>query len=381
MNFSWSDEESLILEETALFSQKFLNDDIQGRTENGIFDRQAWDRCGEFGLLGLMVEPDLGGMGFGALMAAGMMESFGFGCRDGGLVFSVGAHLFAVVAPIHEFGSDSLKRDVLPDLISGKTVGANAITEAESGSDIAAMKTTALRDEDEYVLNGIKSFVTNAPVADKFLIYATVNSELGFMGVSAFVVDRDTPGLTVGKNFDTIGLKTSPMSSIYLDNCRIHKSQRLGEEGAGSAIFAGSMQWERACLFGGYLGAMERQLERVIEFVKTRRQFRQRLAKFQAVSHKITDMKIRLDAARLLLHRACWLRDQGEQAVLEVSEAKLAVSEAAIASGLDAIQIIGGLGFINESEVGWDLVNAIPATIFSGTSEIQRNLMAQSLGL
>jgi alkylation response protein AidB-like acyl-CoA dehydrogenase len=244
-----------------------------------------------------------------------------------------------------------------------------------------ALKSRAARDGDHYLLDGEKSYVTNAPVADVFVVYASTDPSAGYLGLSAFAVERGAPGLTVGAPFAKMGLTTSPIATIYLDQCRVPSGNRLGAEGAGAAAFTASMQWERACLFAGYLGSMQRQLERCAAYAAERRQFRRPIGKNQAVSHRIADMKLRLDAARLLLYRACWQHAQGGDASLEIALSKIAVSEAAIQAGLDAIHIHGGGGFMSETGIERALRDAIPSTIFSGTSEIQRDLVAARLVL
>jgi alkylation response protein AidB-like acyl-CoA dehydrogenase len=291
------------------------------------------------------------------------------------------AHLFACAMPIALNASQELKAATLPRLASGEWIGANAITEAEAGSDVFALKTTATRDGDSYVLSGTKSYVTNGPVADVVLVYASTNLDFGYFGVSAFAVMKGTPGLIIGEPFEKIGLTTSPISTVYLEGCRVPARNLVGTEGNGAQIFASSMQWERACLFAAYVGAMDRQIDETIAYARERRQGRKRIAEYQAVSHRIVEMKLRLEAARLLLYRACWLSDQGADASLEVCLAKLATSEAAIKSSLDAIQIHGGNGIVREIGIERALRDAVPSTLFSGTSEVQHNLAAAKLGL
>ncbi|NES70646.1 MAG: acyl-CoA dehydrogenase, partial [Okeania sp. SIO2D1] len=243
------------------------------------------------------------------------------------------------------------------------------------------IKTQATLEGEEYVLNGLKSYVSNAPIADVFVIYATTNPSYGHMGISAFVVEKEKAGIVIGEPFETMGLNSSLISTVEFKDCRVPKSHRIGEEGKGTNIFAKSMEWERSCLFATYVGMMERQLETTINHASKRKQFRKTIGKNQAISHRIVDMKLRLEAARLLIYRACWLMDRGEDAVMEVSLAKLAVSEAAIQSSLDAIQIHAGRGYLTQIGIEQNLRDAVPSTIFSGTSEIQRDLVAKKLGL
>jgi alkylation response protein AidB-like acyl-CoA dehydrogenase len=363
------------------FSQEALNSSTKEQEQTHSFDIEQWRLCGKQGLFSMCVPEFYGGMGFDALTTARLIEALGRGCEDSGLVFSVAAHLFACVMPIVDHGTKELKEKMLPRLCSGEWVGANAITESEAGSDVFALKTRAVREGDTYILKGTKEYVTNGPIADTIIVYATINPAYGYLGVTAFVVEKETPGLTVGKPYGKMGLTSSPISSLYLGDCRIPENHRLGAEGQGGQVFKSSMRWERTCLFALYLGMMERQLEKTIAYARERRQFGKAISKNQAISHRIADMKLRLEAARMLLYRACWLVDHGQDSALDVSLAKLAVSEAAIQSSLDAIQIHGGIGYVTEAGIEKTLRDAIPSTIFSGTSEIQRDLIAMELGL
>lgn len=382
MEFSWSAEQEELYNKILAFARAELNSSLSEREPKHQFGLSEWRLCGEYGLTGLCVPEQYSGIGLDAVTTARAVEAFGRGCRDGGLVFSVSAHLFACVMPILENGSAELKQAVVPKLATGEWIGANAITEAEAGSDVFALSTRAVRDGDHYVLSGTKTYVTNGPVADIFLVYATTNPAHGHLGVTGFVVERGTPGLEIGKPFSKMGLTTSPISPVYLNDCRVPASKIVGAEGEGGKIFRNSMQWERACLFAGYVGMMDRQLDQAVEYAQQRRQFRKPIGKNQAISHRIVEMKLRLEAARLLLYQACWVMDQGkEDVIMEVSLAKLAISEAAIQSGLDLIQIHGGNGFMTENGLEQSLRDAIPSTIFSGTSEIQRDLIAKRLGL
>lgn len=378
MEFGWSSTQQELYDRAVAFAR----DRLQPAAGDGsAFVRDAWKLCGDFGLLGASVPERYGGLGLDALSTARLVEAFGRGCEDQGLLFSACAHLFACLMPIAERGEEPLKQRILPKLCSGEWIAANAITEAGAGSDVHALKTRAVRDGDRYRITGEKSYVTNGPVAEVFLVYASTAPENGYLGLTAFVVDRETPGLSVGKPFSKLGLRSSPISAVYLDDCVVPAAQRVGPEGAGAEVFRGSMHWERTCLFAGYVGGMERLLERTVQFARERKQFRKPIGRNQAISHRLADMKLRLESARLLLYRACWLMDQGQEAHIEVALAKIAISEAAVQAGIDAIQIHGGLGFMTETGIERALRDAVPSTIFSGTSEIQRDLVASRLGL
>lgn len=380
MDFAWNKEDVELYDRVLSFARS-----LEGRRREDPgaepFPTALWRECGKFGLLGLCVPEEYGGMGLGALSTARALEAFGRGYHDMGFAFAMSAHLFACVMPIVEHGTASLKERVLPPLCDGRWIGANAITEAEAGSDAFALASRAVSQDSGYALTGVKSYVTNGPVADVMVFYASTNPAHGHLGLSAFLVEKDAEGVRVGKPFEKIGLETALISSVYLEDCPVSTDHLLGREGAGAQVFKSSMYWERACLFAGYLGTMERQLEQVVTYANERRQYGKRIGHYQAVSHRIADMKLRLESARLLLYRACWLFDRGEDAELAISLAKTAVSEAAVQSGLDTIRIHGGIGVAKEAGVENHIRDAIPSTVFSGTSEIQRNLIARALGL
>ena len=381
MAFSSSAEQQRLYAAAREFAERRVNPAIGNRDGTPYFGRQEWRLCGEIGLLGSCVPERYGGHGHDALTVAWIVEGFARGCTDAGLVFAACAHLFACATPIADFANETLKERVLSRLACGELVGANAITEADAGSDVFSLRTRAVRDGARYLLTGSKSYVTNGPVADCFVVYASTEPTHGYLGISAFLVEGDAPGLTRGEHFDKVGLNGAPVCELRFDQCVVDEANRIGAEGEGAAIFRSAMEWERACLFALYLGVMDRQLEEVVAFAKGRRQFGKAIGRHQAIAHRAADMKLRLDAGRLLLHRACWMKSQGLDCSLETSMAKLAISEGAVSSGLDAIQIFAGLGIKSETGVATALNDALPSTIFSGTSEIQRDLVARGLGL
>ncbi|MDQ3265842.1 MAG: acyl-CoA dehydrogenase family protein [Myxococcota bacterium] len=375
MDFSWTADQQELYERALTFARALP------APHDPTFPGPKWRQVSEFGLTGLCLPERYGGLGFDALTTARVGEAFGRGCEDTGLTFAAFAHLFACAMPILEHGTEAQRERYLPALATGQRVGANAITEAESGSDVYAMASRAVREGDGYVLSGVKSYVSNGPGADLFLVYAVTRPEHGYFGMSAFAVERETPGLRVGRPFQKMGLAGAPISSLYLEDCRVPESARIGEEGQGAPIFQASMRWERACLFAAYVGMMERLIERSVEYATSRKQFKKPIGRNQAISHRIADMKLRLESSRLLLYRACWQMDRGEDATLAIALSKLAISEAAVQCGLDAIQIHGGMGYLADTGIEQALRDAIPTTLFSGTSEMQRETIARELGL
>jgi L-prolyl-PCP dehydrogenase len=366
---------------TLNFARQRLTPGARERDAEGRFDRAVWNEAAEFGLAGLPIPEAHGGSGLDALDTMLVVEALGKGCEDGGLVFSLCAHMFASAVPIWRSKATAHHERYLHAIAAGTLICANGTTEPEAGSDVYAMKSTAQRDGDHYVLDGTKCFITNAPVADLFLLYAVTSPERGFLGISAFLVPRDTPGLRVTPETTKTGLRTSPWGTIYMEECRVPVSARVGPEGAGAALFGESMIWERACLFAYYVGAMDRVLGRCIEHAKTRMQFKKPIGAFQAISGRIVDMRLRVETSRLLLYRAGELHRAGKRCDEAAALSKLYISEAAVQTGLDAIQVFGGLGITPDSGVDALLRDAIPSKIFSGSSELQRMIVARTLGL
>ena len=381
MDFEWSAEQRELREGIETFADKELNENLLERDRVGEFSREGWKKCADVGIHGLPVPKDYGGMECDALTTIGILESLGYACRDNGLIFSINAHMWTLEMPILNFGNESQKDTYLPGLVNGQLIGANATSEPGAGSDAYSLTSTATKHGNDYVLNGSKTFISNGPVADLFLIYATIDRDLGPNGVTAFLVKKDTPGLTMGPPIEKMGLKTSPMCELFMDNCRIPASDRLGREGAGKNLFADSMAWERTCILAGAVGTQRRLLETCVRYAKERKQFGQSISNFQLVSSKLVDMRIRLETSRALLYRAGWLKSKGKNIFMEAAMAKLHISENWVASAQDALQIHGGYGYMTEYQLERELRDAYASKLYSGTSEIQRLLIGTLLGV
>lgn len=381
MDFSWDDDQLKLKESSIRFAKKELNDQLIQRDKSGVFSRKLWDKCAEFGIQGMPFPEEYGGMNADILTTMLVMEGLGYGCKDSGLIFGINAQMWSVQMPILRFGSDTQKSKYLPMLCSGKWIGAHGMTEPDSGSDAFSLRTYAKLNNGCYILNGTKTLVTNAPDANVFLVFATVDKKFGFMGVTGFIIEKDFSGFHVGKPIEKMGLKTTNMAELILEDCEVPVENRLGKVGSGAAVFNDSMEWERSCILASYLGGMERQLETCINYAKERRQFNKPIGKFQAVANKIVDMKVRLETSRQILYKVAWLKKNQGQAVMDAAIAKLYLSEAWVKSCLDAVQIHGGYGFTTEFELERDLRDSIGGTLYSGTSEIQRNIIAHQLGL
>ncbi|MBF9131528.1 acyl-CoA dehydrogenase family protein [Plantactinospora sp. S1510] len=376
MEFGWTTERRARYDSAVAAARR-----LAPETGTPGLDPALWRELGRHGLLGASVDVKEGGGGLGALDTALLFEGFGRGCPDTGLVFAAAAHLFACAMPIAEFGSAALRSRLLPGLCAGDAVAANAMTEPGAGSDVSLLAVTATPGDGGYRLNGTKSFVSNGPAADVLVTYATTDPGAGHFALTAFVVDRAGPGVRVGEPFRKLGMASCPASEVEFVDCFVPDGNVLGERGQGSVIFQHSMLWERTCLFALYLGVQDRLVEQVTAHAGQRTQFGQPLRGFQSVSNRIVEMKLRLESGRLLLYRACWLLDRGEPDLLASALSKLAVSEAVLASSIDALQILGGRGYLTGQGAEAALRDAVGGTIFSGASDIQRQIIARELGL
>jgi len=381
MDFSWTEEQLKFKNAVIEFAQKELNTGLIDRDRKGELARENWKKCAQMGILGLATPEEYGGSATDILTTMLVMEGLGYGCKDNGLIFAMNAQMWSVQHPILTFGTESQKQKYLPKMCSGEIIGAHGMSEPDSGSDAYSLHTKAERTSEGYILNGTKMFVTNAPVADVALVFATVNLAKGIGGVTAFLVEKGTPGFRVSRNIEKMGLRTSPMGELILQDCVLPEESRLGSEGAGSSIFNSSMEWERSCILGSHIGAMDRQLEESIRYARERRQFGQAIGKFQAVANRIAEMKVRLETARLLLYKVAWLKQIDKPAIMEAAMAKLYLSESFVQSSLDAVRTHGGYGYMTELEIERELRDAVGGLLYSGTSDIQRMIIARWLGL
>ncbi|MBV2358172.1 acyl-CoA dehydrogenase family protein [Thalassococcus sp. CAU 1522] len=350
--------------------------------ETGSFGEARWRALVEAGLTGLVTSEDFGGLALSVQELTELLETLGYLCEDAGLGFSLATHLCSTCLPVEKFGSADMRAELLPLLAQADRVGAHAITEPDSGSDAFAMKATATRDGDHYVLSGEKCFISNAPIADICVVYARTHPTKGALGgFSAFAVDCDSPGFAIGKKRSKMGLRTAPMADLYFDEVKVPATRLIGREGQGFAILDHVMRWEILCVFALQVGEMRRQLDRCIRYAKERRQFGAPIASFQAISHRVADMHMRLQSARSWLARMVRAMEGGGQASLEIASAKLAISEAHVANSIDAITLHGGSGYMTETGIECHLRNAVGGLIYSGSSDIQKNRIAAMLGL
>lgn len=381
MDFSWTEEQLEFKKAVIEFAQNELNDDVISRDRDSQFSRELWQKCADFGLLGLGVPEAYGGSDTDIVTTMQVMEGLGYGCRDNGLIFALNAQMWSIQHPILTFGNDEQKQKYLPRLVSGELIGAHGMTEPDSGSDAYSLRTRAEKVDGGYVLNGTKMFVTSAPICDMAIVFATIDPKKGRWGICAFLVDMGTPGFSVSKHMEKMGLRTSPLGELILEDCFVPDENRLGREGVGGSVFNSSMEWERSSILGSHVGAMEYQIEEAVKYARGRKQFGKPIGKNQAVSNRIANMKVRLETARLMLYKVAWLKSQGKSATMEAAIAKLYLSECFVESSMDAIRTQGGYGYMTESGVERNLRDAVGGTIYSGTNDIQRIIIARLMGL
>ena len=383
MNLSWTSEQIEYKEAIIAFAQEQLNNNVASRDQNCEFSREDWKKCAAFGIQGLATPKVYGGYKpeVDILTATLAMEGLGYGCKDNGLPFSLNAQMWTVQLPIAQFGNEQQKTKYLNKFTSGDWIGCHGLTEANAGSDIFSMETSAKKVDGGYIINGSKRLITLGPVADVALIFCVTNEKLGKWGISGFIIEKGTEGFTQGANKAKMGMRTVPIGDLIFEDCFVSDENRLGAEGSGWSITTSSLEYDRGGILGSQLGAMERQLEESIAFVKKRNQFGKPVSEFQSVSNRIANMKLRLETSRLLLYKVAWLKSIGKSAMMEAALLKLQLSESFIESSLDAIRSHGGSGYLSENEIERDLRDAVGGVIYAGTSDIQRNIIANLLGL
>lgn len=383
MNFSLTKLQSTYKQKVVDFAKTHLNTNHIGNDEACTFSRKDWQACADFGLLGICVPKEYSKQtqDVDILSAILAMEGLGYGCKDNGLPFALNAQMWTVQLPIAHFGTPSQKSNILPKLTSGEWIASHALTEPEAGSDVFSMQTTATKVKGGYLLNGKKHLITLGPVCDVAMVFAVTNPKLGKWGLSVFLVEKGTPGFEISTNRAKMGLRTVPIGDLTFTDCFVKEENRLGAEGAGWSITNHSLELDRCSVHASQVGAMERQLEESIAYVKKRKQFGQPVGQFQSVSNRIADMKLRLETSKLLLYKVAWLKSEGESAMLEAAMLKLHISESFVSSSLDTIRNHGGYGYLSENEIDRDLRDAVGGVIYAGTSDIQRNIISKLVGV
>ena len=380
MDFALTDEQRMFKEQVIRFARKEIVPHVQEYDAAAEFSWDAWRKLGEFGILGLHFPEELGGSEADVMTAVLAGEALGEAGVDGGLTLSYGAHTYLCADTIFKNGTPEQRQKYVPKLASGEWVGCMGLTEPGAGSDAAALRTRAEKTDDGWLLNGTKMFITNGSIADVALIYAKTDPNAGHAGMSAFVVEKGTPGYSVSRNLSKMGVKTSPTSELAFDDCLIPKENLIGMEGAGFLLAMQTVEWDRSALLAPFLGAASFVLERCLRYAQERQQFGRPIARFPATKDKLAEMKIFLETARSLVYRIAWCKDQGRPLNhLEAAVAKLFIGDWSLKPTHDAVLLHGGYGYCQEYDVERIFRDGRLAPIGGGTSDVQKMIIQKLL--
>lgn len=383
MNFDITDEQRELYEAARDFGREVVHPTVLERDAAGAWDPALWRRMGEQGLLGAPFPEDYGGSGLSCIDTCMVKEGFGYGAEDGGLALAWGAHTILCGVPIWKLGTEAQKERYLPGLSSGELTGGFCLSEPDSGSDAAGMRTRAVKKGDRWILDGTKMWITNGPVGDVFVVTAVTDPDAKprAAGISTFLVHKDFPGFRVGQHIDKLGMKTSQTSELIFESCEVPEDHLLGHLNFGFYVTARLiLGWERSCLMAPGLGAMQATVDRTARYLQERHQFGRPIASFQALRHMLADMKVNVEVSRNLLYRVAWHLDRSDDPPLvEAAIAKVFLSEVSQRNARDAIQLHGGNGFTPEYHVERALRDSMLGTIGAGTSEIQRGIISRAL--
>ena len=377
MVFDLTEEQRMIQEMARGFAQKEVLPKAAELDESGRYPADLVRQMAELGLLGVAVPEEYGGAGMDTISYVIAMEEIARACASTAVIMSVNNSL--VCDPLLKFGAEEQKKKYLVPLASGRKLGCFGLTEPGAGSDAGSQKTTAARNGDHYVVNGTKNFITNAPEADYCILFTMTDKGKKHKGITTFILDLKSNGVTIGKHEKKMGIKASPTSSIVLEDVKIPAADRLGNEGDGFKVAMATLDGGRIGIAAQAIGIARASLEDSLAYAKDRKQFGQPIAEFQAIQWMLADMATEIDAARLLAYRAAWLKDRKARHSKESAMAKLFASEAAMRAGVKGIQIHGGYGYIKEYPAERHFRDAKITEIYEGTSEIQRLVISAAL--
>lgn len=377
MEFALNEEQKMIRDTIRDFAEREVRP-VAARTDaEARYPKEAVEKLGELGFLGCVVPPEYGGSGLDYLSYTLVVEELSRACAATGVILS--AHNSLACFPILKFGTEEQKQRFLVPMASGRHIGAFALTEPEAGSDAANQKTVAVEDGDSYVLNGSKIFITNASVAQTFLVFCLTDPPAGVRGISALILERGMPGFEVGRREDTMGIRGSGACILTFDNVRVPRSQLLGEQNKGFRVAMATLDAGRIGIAAQAVGIGQACLDEAVRYAKERKQFGKPISALQAIQWMVADIATELEAARWLTYRAAAARDAGSEATLEAAQAKLFASEMAMRASHRAVQVHGGYGYTKEFTVERLFRDARITEIYEGTSEIQRLVIANQV--
>jgi alkylation response protein AidB-like acyl-CoA dehydrogenase len=377
MDFDLSFEQQSLRDTVRRFMETEVIPLVRSPEKEKEFLRDIWSKMGEMGLLGMYIPEKYGGSEADNITFAIAIEEIARGHAS--LAFSVAPHNCFVGHTISQYGTEQMKKKYLPDIASGKLIGAGGWTEPGAGSDVHGIKTAAVRDGDYYIINGSKTLITNAPVADLFVTLVVTDKSSTPAGLTCIVIEKDAPGISFGKELDKMGVCGSPTGEIFFEDCKVSIGNRLGEENQGFNQLMETFEKGRIGMAALCTGTAIACFEAAVKYAKNLTVFGQEVSNFQATKFKIADMKKNIDAARLLTLRSAWLKDKGKPIEMEVSIAKLFASEMSVQCAIDALQIHGGYGYMKEYLVERYLRDVMVNPIGEGTSEIQRIIIARNI--
>jgi alkylation response protein AidB-like acyl-CoA dehydrogenase len=378
MDFDLSKEQELLNASVEEFARKEIAPGVEEREEREEFSYELWKKLADLGLTGLCIPEEYGGQGMDAVSSLIAAQALSRGGNDASLVSVWGSHLFLCAMPIAELGTEEQKKRYLPKMATGEWIGGLAITEPGAGSDVSGATSRADRKGDYYILNGSKTYISNAPIADLLLVVASTDLSERAAGLSLFVVERTFPGFSTGRPLKKHLMHSSPTGEVFFDDCQVPAKNLIGEEGKGFKAMLTSLGWERIAI-ASVIGLMEADLNLTVKYAKERTQFGQPIGSFQQIKAKIAEMKIDLEAARWLAYHLAWKKSRGEDVGLDAAIAKTFISEAGFRNSIKAVQIFGGYGAMRESPVGRNLWVFKTGTIAGGSSEMQRNIICRML--
>jgi len=377
LNFGLGEDIEMLRDQVYQFAQNEIAPLAEQADAENQFPNQLWTKLGDMGLLGVTVSEQYGGSEMGYLAHTIAMEEVSR--ASGGIGLSYGAHSNLCVNQIFKNGNDTQREKYLPKLVSGEHVGALAMSEPNAGSDVVSMKLKAEKRGDKYILNGNKMWITNGPDAHTFVIYAKTDPNAGPKGITAFIVERDFPGFSRAQKLDKLGMRSSNTCELVFEDCEVPAENILGKEGEGVRVLMSGLDYERLVLSGGPLGIMQSCMDIVVPYIHDRRQFGQSIGQFQLIQGKVADMYTQMNAARAYVYTIAKSCDRGETTRKDAAGAILYSAELATKMALDAIQLLGGNGYINEYPTGRLLRDAKLYEIGAGTSEIRRMLIGREL--